>query len=41
MDDILPGLPGEDTEQKLHRFYLDKAYFVLGKPYSSIIARTK
>jgi hypothetical protein len=41
MDDILPALPGESTEQKLHRFYLDRAYFILGKPYSSIVTRVK
>jgi hypothetical protein len=41
MDDILPALPGESIEQRLHRFYLDRAYFILGKPYSNIITKVK
>lgn len=41
MDDILPAFPGESIEQRLHRFYLDRAYFILGKPYSNIIAKIK
>ena len=41
MDNILPALPGESIEQKLHRFYLDRAYFILGKPYSNIITKVK
>lgn len=41
MDNILPALPGESIEQRLHRFYLDRAYFILGKPYSNIITKVK
>ena len=39
MDEILPPVTGESVEQKLHRFYLQRAYFVLSKPYSEIIGR--
>jgi len=39
MDEILPPVTGESIEQKLHRFYLQRAYFVLSKPYSEIIGR--
>jgi len=40
MDDILPPVTGESVEQMLHRFYLQRAYFVLGKPYSDILVKT-
>ena len=39
MDDILPALPNESLEQRLHRFFLNRSYFVLGKPYTNILAR--
>ena len=41
MDDILPPVTGESVEQMLHRFYLQRAYFVLGKPYSDILVKTQ
>lgn len=38
-DEIMATITGESIEQKLHRFYLQRAYFVLGKPYSSFLSR--
>ena len=39
--EVMPSVPGESIEQKLHRFYLQRAYFMLGKPYSSFLSRVQ